>query len=454
MKSLLLLTFFCNGMLAGLAQKQTYDLATYIPPKSWTKQTAGNNIYYTHIDNNKKSWCMIGIYKSATGKGNVNADFDSEWNLLIAGEYPITAGPQKERPTQSGGWSYLSGGGIAKFNGADMAVILKVASNYNTCISFVVKSNDIGQYSKAISDFDKSIELKQPASTVITSNSPSTNTLRAGKDNFTFASTTWDDQWTTYAREDWAEVVKGNIKVLVHYPNKNTDAYNSVLKDGLTNAWNVLVTPRYSNIRNIEMKPIQSFESIAFCEADATEKATGKPVHIVLFKKHYSNGNGRYLEFITSSKAAYEQEFGAYHNDEFGWEKPANMQYRNKFAVAAGDLAGKWSASDYASLTYYYVSSGGFAGATATSISHEFTFMSNGNYQSDQAGASGVAGNQQFSRQVYKGKFTANKWDLQLTNRFQGQTEKFSCYFEAVKGGRILIMTDKHNTIYSLVKNK
>jgi len=128
------------------------------------------------------------------------------------------------------------------------------------------------------------------------------------------------------------------------------------------------------------------------------------------------------------------------------------MQYRNKFAVAAGDLPGKWNASDYASLTYYYVSSGGFAGATATSISHEFTFMGNGSYQSDQTGASGVVGNQKFSRQVYKGKFTVNNWNMQLTNRFQGQTEKFDCYFEAVKGGRILIMTDKTGTVYSLVK--
>lgn len=445
MKALLAFAFLCSCTLQGTAQQETYDIASFIPPKSWKKQTAGNNIYYSHIDNKTQSWCMIGIYKSTASSGTVDADFNSEWELLIAKEHQVTAGPQKETPTQSRGWSFLSAGGRAIFNGKDMAVVLKVASGYNTCMSFVVKTNNVNQYLKTIEAFDKSISLKQPEAST-------NNTPPAATGNFKFLSTNWDDQWITYARDNWAEVVKGDLKVLVHYPNKNADAYNSVLKDGLINAWNILVAPRYSNIRNMEIKPIQSFESIAFCEADATEKATGKQIHVVLFKKHYSNGNGRYLEFITNGKAAYEQEFGAYHNDEFGWDKPANMQYRNKFSVAAGDLPGKWNASDYASLTYYYVSSGGFAGATATSISHEFTFMSNGSYQSDQAGASGVVGNQKFSRQVYKGKFTVNNWNMQLTNRFQGQTEKFDCYFEAVKGGRILIMTDKTGTVYSLVK--
>ena len=247
---------------------------------------------------------------------------------------------------------------------------------------------------------------------------------------------------------------KGNIHVLVHYPNKNADTYNSVLKDGLQNAWNILVAPRYSDIRNFSLKPIQSFESIAFSEADGIENATGKSVHIVLFKKHYSNGNGRYLEFVAPDQNSFEQEFVAYHNDEFGWDKLSGMQYRNKFAVSPSGLNGKWLANDYASLSYYYVSSGGFAGATATSIAHEFTFFTNGKYQSDHAGASGVVGNQKFSRQVYKGNYTTNSWEMKLTNRFQGGTETYQCYFEAVKNGQILIMTDKHNTVYSLVKAK
>lgn len=432
------------------AQKESYGLVTYSAPRQWKKENANNCVSWSTVNAANKSWCMISLYKSNISKGSVEADLESDWEILVTKDNNITAGPQKGKIIEADGWKYQSAGGKALFNGAEMMVLLTVISGYNTAISIVARTNH-ADYLKSIEDFNSSIELTTPNA----SGQQETNTVsNIPANNSSSLQTNWDDGWVSITRENWTEVKKGNNKVLVHFPNNKADAYNSVLKDGLANAWNILVAPRYNNIRNLELKPIQSFESISFCEADATDKATGKQVHIVLFKKHYSNGNGRYLEFITDTKQDYELQFGAYHNDEFNWDKQASMQYRNKFAVNAKELTGKWSASDYASLSYYYVNSGGFAGATATSIAHEFTFFNGGNYQSDHAGASGVVGNQQFSRQVYKGKFILNNWNMQLTNRFKGQTEKFDCYFEAVKGGLILLLTDKHNTVYTLVRTR
>lgn len=108
--------------------------------------------------------------------------------------------------------------------------------------------------------------------------------------------------------------------MLIHYPNKEADAYQSVLKDGDLKAWNVLVSTRYSNFRNFEWKSIQSWQSVSFMEGDLTEKTTGKNVHVVLFKMHYSNGNGRYMEFVTNNKGEYEQAFGPYLSQSYGWE--------------------------------------------------------------------------------------------------------------------------------------
>jgi len=326
-------------------------------------------------------------------------------------------------------------------------------SGYNNCVSVIAKTNS-DVFLKDIRSFYNSIELYNPEETQHPSPDNDAGKTVAGKNKgYQFVSTNWDDSWVSSVKDNWVEVLKNNIRVLVHYPDAKADAYNSVLKEGLQNAWNILVMPKYTSLRNVELKPVQSFESIGFAEADGVDRETGKAVHIVLFKKHYSKGNGRYIEVVTTDKPSFEREFGPYHNDEFGWDKIAGMQYRNKFAVTANDLPGKWAASDYASLSYYYVNTGGYAGATATSISHEFLFRKDGTYQSDQAGASGAVGNQQFSRQVYKGNFMVSNWDMQLTNRFQGATEKFNCYFEAVKGGRILIMTDKNGSVYSLVKN-
>ncbi|QEC44624.1 hypothetical protein [Pseudobacter ginsenosidimutans] len=444
MKKIILFYTFLLIAFFAVAQKESYDMLSYLPPqgKGWKKENGNNFMSYSCI--NKKDWCQISVFKATVSKGSLDADFNSEWESLTAQKHLITAGPQLSETKAAGEWQVITGGAKASFNGADMMVLHTVMRNQNNCISIVAKTNS-ASFLQAIEHFTSSIDLIQSGSTH-ENNSP------ASHNNTNAITTTWDDGWISIMQENWAEVKKGNIRVLVHYPNKNADSYNSVLKDGLQNAWNILVAPRYSGICNFALKPIQSFESIAFAEADGIENSTGKPVHIVLFKKYYSNGNGRYLEFITPDQNSFEQEFGAYHNDEFGWDKLSGMQFRNKFAVNPSSLTGKWLASDYASLSYYYVSSGGFAGATATSIAHEFTFFNNGKYQSDHAGASGVVGNQKFSRQVYKGNYSTNNWELKLTNRFQGGAETYQCYFEAVKNGQILIMTDKHNTVYSLVK--
>ncbi len=458
MKSTFLVLLYLLTTLSSYSQKGTYDMVEYTLPAvgSWTKTEKNSFITFTHI-NSQNNWCQIIIYKATASSGNIDADFNAEWNDLTAKDLSITAGPKRSVVKKSGQWNSVVADGKAVFDGLDMFIRHQVITGFNNRVSIIGKTNT-AKFLNVITQVNNSVSLRKPSATTASqtktpvTDPPAKATIATGSRKYHFESTTWDDGWVTSSEENWAAVNKGNIRVLIHYPNKQADAYHSVLKEGLQNAWNLLVAPRYSNVRNYELKPIQSFESIAFAEADATENATGKQVHIVLFKKHLSNGNGRYIEFVTPDKRAFELEFGAYHNDEFGWDKLSNMQNRNRFAVAATDLTGKWSGSDYASLSYYYVNSGGFAGATATSISNEFTFFNTGKYESDHAGASGVAGNQKFSRQVYKGDFTVNNWDLELKNRFEGATEKYSCYFEAVRGGRILMMTDRQGSILSLVR--
>ncbi|RXK62112.1 hypothetical protein ESA94_03610 [Lacibacter luteus] len=285
-------------------------------------------------------------------------------------------------------------------------------------------------------------------------------TTQPANTGYHFTSTNFDDGWTSVEQSDWVEVSKPGIKILIHYPNQAVDAYNTDKSQSDNNAWNTLVAQRYSNISNLFDRGIQDYQSITFFTADAIN-AQGKLVHVVLYKKKYDTGVGRYMEIVTDDKQTFEREFGnnyinrsdwSYMDQIKSWDKLANMQWRNKFAIAPTDLLGKWGANNYASLTYYYVSSGGYAGATATSTSDEFTFLSGNSYQSDHAGASGVVGNQQFSRQAYKGNSTVTDWTISLTNRFQNQSETYNSYFEAVKGGRLLIITDRLGTTLTLAK--
>jgi hypothetical protein len=457
-----LFVFLCVLIaMFSYSQKGSYDLVNYSLPVigNWMKEQKNSFITFTCI-NNDNNWCQIIIYKATAASGNIDSDFNAEWKELTAKNLSITAGPKRSGVRKIGQWTSVVGEGKAIFDGLEMFIRHQVLTGDGNRISVIGKTNST-KFLKTIEEVNNAITLrKSPAENTPANNNANNAPVSKGPDKqaetasvrYQFQNTNWDDGWITTAAENWAIVTKANTRVLIHYPNKQADAYNSVLKNGLQNAWNILVAPRYADIKNFELKPVQSFESIAFAEADATEKATGKQVHIVLFKKHYSNGNGRYLEFLTTDKRAFEQEFGAYRNEEFGWDKVSGMQNRNRFAIAATDLVGKWASSDYASLSYYYVNGGGFAGATATSIANEFTFFNTGKYESDHAGASGVVGNQKFSRQVYKGSFVASDWQMELTNRFEGASEKYNCYFEAVRGGRILIMTDRQGSVLSLVR--
>jgi len=259
---------------------------------------------------------------------------------------------------------------------------------------------------------------------------------------FQFSTTTFDDGWTSIVQEDWIQVTKGNTKVLIHYPNKNADTYNSVLMDGLKNAWNILVAPKYSSATNFEFKPIQSWQSVEFAEADAVEKATDKSVHVVLFKMNYSNGSGKYLEFITPDKKTFEQEFGPYHDTSYGWEKVEAMANYNKFAVAPSDLIGKWTNNFSGTLQYVNAYTGANAGMDTHSSTQNFEFGPPNTYKWDLSVASGMVGNIKFKNVRSTGNFSMpNNWQINFSD-LEGKPKTYNAFFSCVKGARLLMLED------------
>ncbi|HEY0190840.1 MAG TPA: hypothetical protein VGC42_06925, partial [Kofleriaceae bacterium] len=261
--------------------------------------------------------------------------------------------------------------------------------------------------------------------------------------------------WVGVAKEDWVEVTSNAGKVLIHYPNPVTSKYDSVLANSVRTAWTTLVAPHYSAITHLEIKPIQSYNSITFAEADAVERGSNRTVHVVLFKLHDDQARNRYLEFVTDSKAAFERSFGPYHQDEFHWEKLSQLGNYDSFNVTREGLAGTWASSDFASVSYYYVNSGLAAGADATSIAKQFTFDGKGGYASDESSASGPVGHAKFAREQYHGAYAIDGGiHLTLTDRFKGHPEAYTAYFQAVNGGNALVMVDAHNSVTYLVKRR
>ena len=265
----------------------------------------------------------------------------------------------------------------------------------------------------------------------------------AAANGYGYATTKFDDGWTSTVQEDWVQVTKGATVVLIHYPNKKADAYNSVVLEGLKNAWNVLVAPRYRTAGNFEFKPITGWQAIEFAEADAVEKTTGKTVHVVLFKMNYSNGSGRYLEFITPNKNSFEQEFGAYHQTTSGWEKLENMANYNKFGIAAADLKGKWTNDFSGSLSYVNAYTGASAGTDTHASVENFLFGPGNAYRWDLGVASGAVGNIKFQGVKSSGRFSVpGIWQATFSD-IEGRPRTFNAYFSCIRGARILWLDGK-----------
>jgi hypothetical protein len=447
------------------AQKTTYDVVSYTPPAGWKQETGNNYVSYSRIDGG--SWAQMAIYKSTSSKGDINSDSDSEWQAIVLAAHTMEK-EEKTKPETADGWTVMSRSGVWQYNGANVATILTTYSNGQVCVSILFNATArpyFNDYKKFLSEVSmlsgNRVSPDSPAAPPSLNKPATKNPPPEGK--YKFTTTHFDDGWTAAEKADWVEVSKPGIRVLIHYPDQKTDAHHFEKLKGDRNAWDVLVSPRYRNISDLQQRGIQGSPSITFFTADATDKQSGKTSFIVLYKKHYDQGNGRYLEVVADNRAVFEKEFGNnyintsswnYQEQSKSWDKLAEMQWRNKFAVSPSDLSGKWSSTDFASLSYYYVSSGRYAGSTATAISDEYIFSGGNSYSSQHSGASGQVGNMGFSTQKYNGRYTLTDWTITLSNRVQGGYETFNCRFEAVKGGRILVLTDHDNTVKSMVRQQ
>jgi hypothetical protein len=440
MRKIFLLFLFTSTAAILFAQKETYEFTSYTPPTGWKKEVKERTYTsYSITNQQKKTFCQLFIMLSTAGKGNIKEDFETEWQNLVVKQYGVKEALQETEPVTENGWQMKTAIGAFTFNNQNCAAMIVTLSGYNKVVSIVSVTNS-EDYSPDIKNFLESVEMGKPSTDVPATQ---TTTIASGNNKFAFTTTNFDDGWTGTVQEDWVEVTKGNIRVLIHYPNKQADAYNSVLMDGLKNAWNILVAPKYSNASNMEFKPLIGWQSIEFAEADAVEKATGNSVHVVLFKMNYSNGSGKYLEFITPNKAAFEQEFGAYHQTTYGWEKMERMANYNKFAVAASDLAGKWRSNFSGAIQYVNATTGFDAGMDTHASNENYVIATDNTYSWDLGVASGQVGNIKFQSVKSSGKLSMDgNWKIKFSD-IEGKPRNYDIYFSCIKGLRILWIDNK-----------
>lgn len=164
------------------AQKETYDLVSYNAPKGWKNDVLSNSTNYSFTNKADNSWCQIRIIKSTASKGNIDSDFQSEWQQLVVPNYKPTSGPLGNNTTESDGWKIKTGAGKFVFNNADAMVTLTTASGNGRCASIVTATNSLN-YVKDIDALLASVDLKK--------NEPVGQQTTAGNENNNSVAGTW-----------------------------------------------------------------------------------------------------------------------------------------------------------------------------------------------------------------------------------------------------------------------
>lgn len=136
------------------AQKKAFDIVSFNAPAGWTEQPGSGNVSYSRIDGG--SWAQVAVYEHRSSQGTIQADFEKEWNELVASNQAISS-PERTKPQTAAGWTVMSGSGVWQYNGANVATILTVYSNNQVCVSVLCNATAqpyLREYQKLLGSLD------------------------------------------------------------------------------------------------------------------------------------------------------------------------------------------------------------------------------------------------------------------------------------------------------------
>lgn len=451
MRNIFLLPFISFLGSCSNAQTKKFDILSFPVPAKFNLLDEKKRLVYQIKETN--TFCQVQLWPAQQGSSDPVANFKSDWDFFAGKQYK-TGDPNEMQTEKRNGWDVITGVSLADAEGIRFIISVSTFTQGDISWCAVTQFND-EKYTADIDNLLASInadtrkfvrKTNQPSAGPGTDNNAVVNNSKPVYNGFHFTTTNFDDGWVAVPKEDWVETTKGNIKALIHYPNKVTDGYISDGDLKLKTAWNNLVAPRYSNAANIFFKDGDLYFTLPdYASAEMTDNATGKRVYVVLFKTQYYNGSGKYVEIIAPNLAAFEREFGNYETNKVNksWGELDKLQGRNKFAVAASDLKGTWTNDFGAAVDYVYVATGLSAGMDTHASAESFQIFNSGKYEWNLSVANGMVGNIRFQSAKSAGTVTVpDNWHIRFSD-IEGKPRTYEAMFSCIKGLRILWLDGK-----------
>ena len=404
---------------------------------------------WTSVANNRANYNgMITLMKAVTGSANSKDNFNAAWETVVKEMVKVTSAPTMQPSSKENGWEAQSGYAPFEADGNKGIAILVTTSGYQKMVNILVLTNT-DAYEKEVSSFLESVDLDKTANSKVIR--PTTSSVKptqsiAKQDGYTFTTSNFDDGWTSTVQEDWVEVIKGNVKVLIHYPKEGTifPADPEPLTNG---AWNILVAPRYSKLRNYRTTYISTYNRAYLGFGYAIENASGREVYIVFFRQ----GDTGWIEFVVPDKNTFIREF-RFDPETIKWDSETDllkplvaMTTYNRFAVAAADLKGTWTNDFTGVQQLYHVYTGNYAGMNIHQSNQTFQFGAANTYNWSLLAVNGMVGNTNYAQAKSSGKFSVpNNWQINFSD-LEGKPKKYNAFFSCIKGARLLHLLDAQN---------
>ena len=438
-----LLFFLVSIFTATLfAQPQNFDITTFTPPKGWKKVVTESAVQISKEDAAKGTYCLITLYKMVPGTTNSKHNFDMAWTSVVKEMATVSTAPEMQPAVTENGWEAQSGFAPFESNSTKGIAVLVTSTSNEKMVNIIILTNtDV--YEKDMTAFLESVSFKKqipgPKKTPVTTEKKIVPIVNAKNDGFSFTTSNFDDGWKSIVQEDWVEVTKGNIKVLLHFPKDGT--IFPADPEPLTNAaWNILVAPRYNNLRKYKTAYISSYDRPYLGLGYATENSTQKEVFVVLFRQ----GSTGWLEIIAPDKNSFIQQY-KFDPELIKWDSESDllkplvqMVNYNKFAVGASDFKGNWS-SDFTGVQQLYnVYTGNYAGMNMNQSNETFQFGAGNTYNWKFLAVNGMVGTMKYAQEKSAGKFTVlNNWQVKFSD-IEGKPVTYNAFFSCIKGARLL----------------
>lgn len=426
-----------------VAQSQSnFDIFTYKAPKGFVLKDNKDKLFFEKREG--KTYCQLYLWPAITGSGNVDADFERDWNSFAVKPYSIQKPEQKQKDS-AGAWTVIFGGAGGSYNNINFIITVGTYTNGSVTYSIVALLNHekhlpaVESFTASVIPDPKKFTKTQPVNALPVQTS-------AAKTGITKSVTNFNDGWIAKALNDYVQLTKGNTEVRLHYVDKGLDDAKPNNSHPVDYYWNNYVTP-YFHVSNLQKWSGMEYPVIYHLQANAVNRQTGKSCYIAL--KVIYHGGARPVLVITPDQNSYLQQFP--HPNDID-----PMLSYNKFAVTANDIIGQWKSNGGGIADYYNAYNGSYAFSHSLSTSDEFNFNKDGSYNSVYRSANMAGGFAQFGGQDFKGTYSVADWMITATNRHKARTATFSSQLIAVKGGYLLFMQDTYEPLlqYTLFKSK